>query len=77
MVSKAREQFEFLAAQFEAIEHNLSNCQDPERRWELLREMLHVIVELDRFVSTDLSWLDSTLASTASTSRPLMKAAHQ
>jgi hypothetical protein len=77
IVTKASQQFEFLAAQFEAIAHNLSACQEPGQRWELLRGMLGVIVELDRLLSTDMSWLDSLPASIIPIHRPLVMAAHR
>jgi hypothetical protein len=74
-VHKASQRFERLAAKFEVIEHNLRECHKPEERRELLKGMLVVIVELDRLVLNDLSWLDSMLTSTAPTNRPLMRAA--
>jgi len=60
---------QLLAEQFEALEHNLSDCQDPE---ELLKGMITVLVteELDQFILGDQSWLDSKLGSTARTSPP-------
>ena len=76
-MTKASQQFEFLAAQFEVIEHNLSECQSPKLRRELLRGMLSIIVELDRLVSTDMSWLDLLPASIIPTHRPLVMVAHQ
>jgi hypothetical protein len=56
-VHKSSQQFERLAAKFEVIERNLSECHKPEERRELLKGMLIVIVELDQLVLNDLSWI--------------------
>jgi hypothetical protein len=76
-VPNGNQRFERLAAQFEMIEHNLSDCQEPEQRRELLRRMLIVIKELDQLILNDVPWLRSKLASTAPTNRLLVKAAHK
>jgi hypothetical protein len=57
--------FQMLADQFEVLENNVSKCQTPEQRRELLREMLVVIEQLDQLVSNDLSKLESKADSTA------------
>ena len=69
--------FQVLADRFEVLENNVSECQTPEQRRELLREMLVVIEELDQLVSNDLSRLDSKPDSTAPSAPPLSKAAHK
>jgi len=69
--------FQVLADRFEVLENNVSECQTPEQRRELLREMLVVIEELDQLVSNDLSRLDSKPDSTTPPNPPSSKAAHQ
>jgi hypothetical protein len=62
------QRFRLLTAQFEALEHNLSDSQNPE---ELLKGMITVLVteELDQFILAEQSWLDSKLDSAARTAR--------
>jgi len=71
-----QKRFQVLADRFEVLENNVSECQTPEQRRELLREMLVVIEELDQVVSNDLSRLDSKPDSTAPSNPPLSKAAY-
>jgi hypothetical protein len=73
----SQKRFQVLADRFEALENNVSECQTPEQRRELLREMLAVIEELDQLVSNDLSRMDSKPVSTSPSNPPLNKAAHQ
>jgi hypothetical protein len=72
-----KQRFQVLADRFELLENNVSECQTPEQRRELLREMLVVIEELDQLVSNDLSRLDSKPDSTTPSNPPSSKAAHQ
>jgi hypothetical protein len=72
-----QQRFQVLADRFEVLENNVSECQTPEQRRELLREMLVVIEELDQLVSNDLSRLDSKPDSTTTSNPPSSKAAHQ
>jgi hypothetical protein len=63
------ERFQLLTEQFEALEHDLCDSQNPE---ELLKGMITVLVteELDQFILAEQSWLDSKLDSAAPTARP-------
>lgn len=72
-----QQRFQVLADQFEVLENSVNECQTPEQRRELLREMLVVIEELDQLVSNDLSRLDSKPDGTAPSNPPLNKAAHE
>jgi hypothetical protein len=75
-VPKVSQQFDHLVAQFAVIEHDLSECDNPEKRRELLKGMLVVIVQLDQLVLNDVNWLDSLLARKSPAGRPLSKAVH-
>jgi hypothetical protein len=76
-MSDKQERFQVLADQFEMLENKVSECQTPEQRRELLREMLVVIEELDQLVSNDLSRLDTKPDRTAPSDPPLSKATHR
>jgi hypothetical protein len=65
--------FQMLAEQFKVLEHDLRLSRNAEQRAELLKGMNTVLVieELDQLILANQSWLDSSLAGTASTNRPL------
>ena len=72
----APERFGRLAAQFEVMAHNLSVCQNPKQRRELLIGMMVVLDQIDDILTSEHS-LDSKPDSTAPSNPPLSKAAHQ
>jgi hypothetical protein len=77
-MSDAPQRFGRLAAQFEVMAHNLTVCQDPKQRRELLIGMMAVLNQIDDILANDHSLLDSKPDSTApSNPPPLSKAAHQ
>ncbi len=76
-MSDTEQQFQSLADRFTVLTHNLSECQNPKQRRELLKGMMHVIDEIDGLIASEHSLLDSKLASTAATNLPLSKAAHR
>jgi hypothetical protein len=66
-----------LATQFEVIAHNLSECQHPDQRRELLKGMILVLEQMADFCMNDHSLLDSKPDGTTPSNLPLSKAAHQ
>jgi len=77
-MSDAPQRFGRLAAQFEVMAHNLTLCQDPKQRRELLIAMMVVLNQIDDILMTDQSLSYSKLDSTTpSNPPPLSKAAHQ
>ena len=78
IVPTASQRFERLAAQFEMIEHNLSECQKPEQRRELLVGMMVLLDQIDDILTDEQPlFLDSKPDSTVPSNPPLSKAAHQ
>jgi hypothetical protein len=76
-MSNAPERFGRLAAQFEVMAHNLTDCQNPRQRRGLLIGMMVVLDQIVDILLANEHLFDSKLASTTRTTRPLMKAAHQ
>ena len=76
-MSDTGQQFQSLAERFKVLTHNLSECQNPKQRRELLIGMMLVIDEIDSLIANEHLLLDSKLASTAATNLPLSKAAHR
>jgi hypothetical protein len=71
------QRFQSLAERFNVLTHNLSQCQNPKQRRELLKGMMKVIDEIDNVIASEHSLLDSKPESTAPSNPPLSKAAHQ
>jgi hypothetical protein len=69
--------FQSLAERFNVFTHNLSQCQNPKKRRELLKGMMYVIDEIDNVIASEHSLFDSKPTSTAPSNPPLIKAAHQ
>jgi hypothetical protein len=70
--------FARLAAEFELMVHNLSECQNPKQRRELLKGMMGVLNQIVDILTNDHSLLDSKPDSTTPTKpSPLRKAAHR
>jgi len=69
--------FARLAAEFELMVHNLSECQNPKQRRELLKGMMGVLNQIGDILTKDHSLLDSKPDSTAPSNPPLSKAAHK
>ena len=65
-----------MAAQFELIAHNLSECSNEEERRELLKGMVLVIDKMADLSTNEHSLLDSGPNSIARSNPPLSKAAH-
>jgi len=59
------------------IEHDLSECQTPEQRLELLREMMVVLGELDHTLTDEPHLLEFETRKQTFIDPPLRKAAHQ
>ena len=76
-MSDTEQRFQALAERFKVLTHNLSECQNPKQRRELLKGMMLVIDEIDSLIAHEHSLLDSKLASTAATNLPLSKAAYR
>jgi hypothetical protein len=77
-MSDAAQRFGRLAAQFEVMAHNLTLCQDPKQRRELLIAMMVVLNQIDDILMSDQSLSYSKPDSTTpSNPLPLSKAAHQ
>jgi hypothetical protein len=76
-MSDAPQRFGSLAAQFEVMAHNLSVCQNPKQRRELLMGMMVVLNQIEDILSDEQSSLDSKPAITTPCKPPLSKAAHQ
>ena len=76
-MSDAPQRFGRLAAQFEVMAHNLTVCQDPKQRRELLIGMMAVLKQMDDILMSDPSLSSSKPDSTAPSDPPLRKAAHQ
>ena len=76
-MSDAPQRFGRLAAQFEVMAHNLTVCQDPKQRRELLIGMMAVLNQIDDILANDHSLSSSKPDSTAPSEPPLRKAAHQ
>jgi hypothetical protein len=72
----APQRFGRLAAQFELLAHDLSECQNPKQRRELLIGMMVVLDQIDDLLTNDHSLLDSKPDSTAPSNPPLSKATH-
>jgi hypothetical protein len=75
-VPKASQRFERLAAHFEMIAQDLSACQNPKERRELLKEMMLVLEQMADLCMNEHS-LDSKPDGTSPSNPPLSKAAHQ
>jgi hypothetical protein len=75
-MSNAPQQFGRLAAQFEVMAHNLTVCQDPKQRRELLIGMMAVLNQIDDILASD-HWLSSSKPDSPATNPPLSKVAHQ
>jgi hypothetical protein len=71
------QRFGRLAAQFEAMAHDLNGCQNPKQRRELLIGMMVVLDQIDGLLMNEHSLLDSKPDSTAPSNPPLSKAAQQ
>jgi hypothetical protein len=76
-MSNAPQRFGRLAAQFEVISHNLTVCQNPKQRRELLLGMMVVLNEIEDILRDEQSSLDSKPASASPSNPSLSKAAHQ
>jgi hypothetical protein len=76
-MSNAAQRFGRLAAQFEGTAHNLTLCQNPKQRRELLMGMMVVLNQIEDILRNDDSSLDSKPVSTSPSYPPLGKAAHQ
>jgi hypothetical protein len=76
-MSNAPERFRRLAAQFEVMAHNLTDCQNPKQRRELLIGMMVVLDQIDGLLMNEHSLLESKPDSTAPSNPPISKAAHQ
>jgi hypothetical protein len=76
-MSDAPQRFGRLAAQFEVMAHNLTVCQGPKQRRELLIGMMVVLNQIDDILTNDHSLLDSKPDSTAPSNPPLSRVAHQ
>jgi hypothetical protein len=75
-MSNAPLRFGRLAAEFELMVHNLTVCQDPKQRRELIKGMMGVLNQIVDILTNDPSLLDSKPDSTAP-NPPLSKAAHR
>jgi hypothetical protein len=75
-MSDTPQRFGSLAAQFEVMAHNLTLCQNPKERRELLLGMMVVLNQIEGILRDEQSSLDSEPVSTPSNT-PLSKAAHQ
>ena len=64
-----------MAAQFEMIEHNLSQCQKPEQRRDLLRGMMVLLDQIDG-INEQPALLDSKPDSTIPSNPSLREAAN-
>jgi hypothetical protein len=73
----APQRFGRLAAQFELLAHDLSQCQNPKQRRELLIGMMVILDQIDGLLANEHSLLDSKPDSTAPSDPPLSKAAHR
>jgi len=77
-MSDAPQRFGRLAARFELMAHNLTVCQDPKKRRELLIGMMAVLNQIDDILASDHSLSYSKPDSTVpSDPLPSSKAAHQ
>jgi hypothetical protein len=77
-MSNAPLRFGRLAAEFELMVHNLSECQNPRQRRELLKGMMGVLNQIVDILKNEHSLLNSKPDSTTPTKPPpLRKAAHQ
>jgi hypothetical protein len=75
-MSNAPQRFGRLAAQFEVMAHNLTVCQNPKQRRELLRGMMVILNQFEDILRHEHSSLDSKQASASSANPPLSKATH-
>jgi hypothetical protein len=75
-MSDALQRFGSLAAQFEVMAHNLTVCQNPKDRREMLMGVMVVLSQIEDILSDEQSSWDSKPVSTPSNT-PLSKAAHQ
>jgi hypothetical protein len=66
-----------LAAQFEVMAHNLTVCQNPKQRRELLLGMMVVLNEIEDTLRNEHSSPDSNPVSAPPSKPPLSNAAHQ
>jgi hypothetical protein len=73
-MTNAPQRFRRLAAQFEVMAHNLTDCQNPKQRRELLIGMMVVIEQIEDIVANEHSLLESNPDSTAPSNPPLSKA---
>jgi hypothetical protein len=76
-MSNAPQRFGRLAAQFEVMAHNLTDCQNPKQRRELLIGMMIVLDQIDGLLMNERSALDSELETTTSSNPPISKVAHR
>jgi hypothetical protein len=76
-MSNAAQRFGRLAAQFEVMAHNLTVCQKPKQRRELLVGMMVVLSQIEDILMDEQSSLDSKPVSASPSKPPLTKAAHQ
>jgi hypothetical protein len=72
----APQRFGRLAAQFELMARNLSECQNPKQRRELLIAMMVILDQIDGLLSNEHLLLDSKPDSTTPSHPPLSKATH-
>ena len=71
------QRFERLATQFEMIEHNLSACQEPKQRRNLLRRLKVLLDQIDDIAAQQQPLLlDSKLDSEAPIYPPFRKMIH-
>jgi len=75
-MSNAPQRFGSLAAQFEVMAHDLTVCQNPKQRRELLLGMMVVLNQIEDILRDEQSSLDSKPAAAAPSNPPLSKAAH-
>ena len=77
MVTTNNQRFEFLAAQFEKIAHELNACEQTAQRRELLLGMMITLEQLADLAEDGHSSLNSKAAGGASDNMQLAKAAYQ
>jgi len=76
-MSNAPQRFGSLAAQFEVMAGDLTVCQNPKQRRELLLGMMVVLNQIEDILRDEQSSLDSKPAPAPASNPPLSKAAHQ
>jgi hypothetical protein len=71
------QRFQNLAEQFETLAHNLTVCQDPKPRRELLIGMMVVLNQIDDIMSDQSLSASKPVSTTPSNPPPLSKAANR